>query len=213
VAPRPLSAVFRPIPLSNPSEKTCEGRCAALVYAIALAPPPSLRNFFSSGAPRKIVCHSRKRARVDSPPSRDAMVTAPSRRSTRSTSSAVRDRRAAPVVASMAARHRVRLVQRLAPVNKRPHVVDCPRRFAAPRASEVVALEDRGSKLLARGADVNAPALFAIRDALRTAARRERPVPRAQPQDRAHAPPWFCIALCLSNRSFSRASCGSRSGS
>jgi hypothetical protein len=52
---------------------------------------------------------------------------------------------------------------------------------------EAIALEDRALKLLARSAHVNAPALVAIGRALRTATLRERPVPRAQPQDR-HAP-------------------------
>ena len=42
---------------------------------------------------------------------------------------------------------------------------------------EGIALEDRESKLLPLGADVQAPALVAISNALRTTAVRERPMP------------------------------------
>ena len=57
--------------------------------------------------------------------------------------------------------------------------------------NEDIALEDRASKPLPLGRDVHAPSLVAIRDALRTAAFRERPVPRAQPQDGHMPPPVF----------------------
>ncbi len=108
----------------------------------------------------------------------------------RETSPAVRDLRAASKVARQTRRHCVRLVESLAPVNKRPEVIDRFRLAAASVTDEGIALEDRASKLLARSAHVDASALVAIGRALGATPMGERPVPRAQPQDR-HAPSVF----------------------
>jgi hypothetical protein len=48
------------------------------------------------------------------------------------------------------------------PVDESPEVVDRPRLAAAPVADEGDAHEDRGSKLLPLGADVQTPALVAV---------------------------------------------------
>jgi hypothetical protein len=65
-------------------------------------------------------------------------------------------------VAPQTTRHRVLRIERRPPVNKRPEVVDGLRLAATPVTDEAIALEDRGSKLLALGADVHAPTLVAI---------------------------------------------------
>ena len=129
---------------------------------------------------------------------------------------AVRDRRASPKVARDTTPLRWTR-RKVPPVDKSPEVIDRSRLAPAPVTDEGIALEDRGSKLLARGADVHAPALVAIRDASRTAAFRERPVSRTQPQDR-HAPSVIASPPAYRASSSvtipgSRATCGSWSGS
>src|SRR5262245_59223077 len=76
-----------------------------------------------------------------------------------------------------------------APVRKRPDIVEVIAEVAAPVATEIVALEDLLAEALPPLARVNLPPLDPLLPTKRAAARGERPVSRAQPDDRHYLSP------------------------